>query len=223
MPYKWISQEEISLDWDLNPREMDIDHIRSLAKHMNDEGFHAKYPIVVYEIGDDMTDMREYGPQIYAAATGHHRLEASMLEDDEFPNLPLTEVYCEVKQGTRAQFVRQMLVDNFQHVPGFNFRVGKMPTRQELRKMRYQLLFFPDIFEKGDRLLAKEWGCGKATINRLRNEFIENLAGGPNGPPDHISEADLEQLQKICPSRFVYRFRWQEVSENCFETRFKLL
>ena len=134
---QWMNPNEIIADWKVNPRERDDDHIRSLAAHMNEVGYITKYPIVVYKL----TDAAD--PQGLYAATGHHRLAAATLESDEFPKLPLKEVFVEVLQGTRTEYFRRMLTDNFEHTPGFNRYIGKMPSRRELRTMRYRLMFFP--------------------------------------------------------------------------------
>ena len=175
-----------------DPRERDDDHIRALAAHMNEKGYDAKFPIVVYCF--------ENKDEVYHAATGHHRLAASLLKDDEFPNLPLPEVYCEIREGTHAEYARWMLIDNFQHTPGFNQTIGKTPTRKELQQMRFQLLYFPDIFAKGDRLLAKEWGCDHKTVGEVRNWFISKLTRGEIPQPDHITKTDIVQIKVIIES-----------------------
>ena len=82
MPFQWISQEQLIWDWDLNPREKDESHVRVIASHMNENGYDPKRPIIVYEFeGAEKVD------EFYRAATGHHRLEATLLRDVEFPNL----------------------------------------------------------------------------------------------------------------------------------------
>ena len=208
MAFQWLSQENIRVDWNLNPRERDDDHIRTIASHMNEKGYDAKFPIVVYQFKDEIEaeakahgiPVNLYCTEVYHAATGHHRLAASMLQDDEFPNLPLPEVYCEIREGTRSEYVRWMLIDNFQHTPGFNKNIGKMPTRKELQQMRFQLLYFPDVFAKGDRLLSKEWGCDHKTVGEVRSWFIAKLSDGENSPPDHVTETDIVQIKVIIES-----------------------
>ena len=203
MAFQWLSQDQIHVDWELNPREMDIEHIRSLAAHMNENGYDPKFPIIVYEnTTGSMAINNTNGDRIYHAATGHHRLEASLLQDDEFPNLPLDSVYVQIVEGSRQEYIRRMLIDNFQHVPGFNHRVGKMPTRTELRAMRYRLMFFPDVFEKGDRLLAKEWGCDGDTVGKMREAIISDVRNGnnprtSNAHAAHITDTDIEKIKQI--------------------------
>ena len=194
MPFQWISQEKLIWDWDLNPREKDESHVRVIASHMNENGYDPKRPIIVYEFeGADKVD------EFYRAATGHHRLEATLIRDVEFPNLPLAEVFVEIIKGTHAEYVRRMLIDNFQHLPGFNKGIGKMPDRLEIKAMRSRLLFFPDVFLQGDRLLAKNWGCDRDTVSKLREGFISEV----NNPNDFVDESsfhakgDFEKIQKI--------------------------
>ena len=188
MAYQWLSQELIHWDWELNPNDKHDDHIRALAKHMNENGYDPKFPVIVYpfETGEG-----------YRAATGHHRLEASLLEDEEFPNLPLSEVYVEIVEGDYKQYIRRMLVDNHQHVPGFNKYIGRTPTRTELRASRYRLMFFPDVFGKSNRLLAKEWGCDHKTVAEIRNCFEDKFSRGDFSPPAHVDEVDIEKIKKI--------------------------
>ena len=193
MAYKWMSQEQIDWNWELNPNDKHDDHIRALAKHMNNNGYDPKFPIIVYEIE---------GHDKYLAATGHHRLEASLLQDDEFPNLPLTEVYVEIVEGDYKQYIRRMLIDNHQHVPGFNKYIGRTPTRIELRTSRFRLMFFPDVFEKGDRLLAKEWGCDGDTVGKMREAIISDVRNGnnlrtSNAHAAHITDTDIEKIKQI--------------------------
>ena len=197
MAYTWLSPTNIVVDWKVNPREKDESHIHAIAAHMNENGVmmrsdrssFTKSPMLL------MTDS-------YYAATGHHRLAASQLKGDEFPNLPLDEVFCEILKGTRTEYYRRMLIDNLQHTPGFNREIGKMPTRQELRTMRYRLLFFPDNFVKGDRLLAKEWGCDREVVGKIRDAIIKDFGNGNN--PIHgnihasyVTDEDIEQIKQI--------------------------
>ena len=192
MSFVWKRQEELIWDWDLNPREKDESHVRALASHMNENGYDPKHPIIVYKF--------EGAEEIYYAATGHHRLEATLLRDVEFPNLPLSEVYVEIIEGTHSEYVRRMLIDNFQHTPGFNKNIGKIPTRKELQQMRFQLLFFPDVFEKGDRLLATGWGCDHKTVSEVRNWFISKLTRGETPQPDYVPDSDIEKIKEIIAS-----------------------
>ena len=196
MAYTWLSPTNIVVDWKVNPREKDESHIHAIAAHMNENGYDEKRPIIVYEITDAVDDGGYY------AATGHHRLAASQLEGDEFPNLPLDKVFCEILKGMRTEYYRRMLIDNLQHTPGFNSEIGKMPTRQELRTMRYRLLFFPDTFAKGDRLLAKEWGCDHKVVGKIRDAIIKDFGNGNN--PIHgnihasyVTDEDIEQIKQI--------------------------
>ena len=190
--FKWLNPNDIIADWDVNPREKDDDHIRSLASHMNEVGYIKEYPIVVYELLD-VGDGKHY------AATGHHRLAAAMLHSDEFPNLPLEHVFVDVLQGTRKDYFRRVLTDNFEHTPGFNRFIGKMPSRKELRTMRYRLMFFPDNFAKSDRLLAKEWGCDKDTIGRIRDEIIHQFRQEfiDENSWDFITSDDIQQIKML--------------------------
>ena len=196
MKYEWIAQYHIETRWDCNPRERDEDHIRAIAAHMNRDGYDKTQPIIIY----DITDRSKITNSLrYMAATGHHRIAASLLEDDEFPNLPLDKVYCEIRKGTYKDCYRFMLVENFQHTPEFNKSIGKMPTRDELRKMRSQLMLFPDIMAKGDRVLAKEWGCHRETVSKIRDEVIEKIEVDEIRPPAQAfgSFDEMKQLKAI--------------------------
>ena len=181
MPFQWISQEKLIWDWDLNPREKDESHVRVIASHMNENGYDPKRPIIVYKF--------EKVQEIYYAATGHHRLEASLLRDVEFPNLPLSEVFVELIEGTHAEYVRRMLIDNFQHTPGFNRISVKYLPAKNCSRCGFSLLFFPDVFEKGDRLLATGWGCDHKTVSEVRNWFISKLTRGDTPQPDHVPDS----------------------------------
>lgn len=188
MAYQWLTQDKIYVDWDLNPREKDMDHILALATHMNENGFDPKFPIIVYPL--------ETGEGSYRAATGHHRLEASLLEDEAFPNLPLGEVYVHICEGSYQEYVHRMFKDNFQHTPGFNYRIGKMPTRAELKAMRQRLFCFPDVFEKSNSRLAKEWGCSDKTVKGERDDFLLGFPGSLQ-TVKHVHPEDIEKIQDI--------------------------
>ena len=162
MNCEWIPLKEITWNWDLNPRERDEDHIRDLAVHLNRDGYNTEHPIIVFLIDDE-----------YFAATGHHRLEAADLyHADKYPNLPLKEVYCEVREGTWTDLFRCMHEDNFQHTPGYNKSLGKMPSRSDIRKMRTRLMFDPEIMGKGDRLVGSVWRCNHETVGAIRDAVI---------------------------------------------------
>ena len=188
--FQWLNPIEIVLDWSLNPRNRDKAHIRDIARHMNEVGYLEKFPIIVYHLGDK-----------FQCAAGAHRLEAAMLEDAEFEYLPLKEVYCDVRQGSKSDMIRSMLENNFQHTPGFNNGIGKMPSRNEVRDMRYRLLLYPDIFKKADRVLAKQWGCDHKTVGSLRKDIILKVLTGEFSPVDpkfsHIDAANLQEIEKI--------------------------
>ena len=123
-----------------------------------------------------------------------------MLKDDEFPNLPLSEVFVEIIEGTHSEYVRRMLTDNFQHVPGFNRGIGKIPSATELHKMRKGVMFFPDIFEKGDRLLVKTFGCDRSKVSHYRDMIIKEVQLADYQPPDHVTKTDIVQIKVIIES-----------------------
>ena len=187
---KWIDPSRIQKNWELNPRERDAAHIQNLAKHMNSGGYDKDFPIIVYNLEDSTWELP-------FAATGFHRLEAAMLKSDEFPHLPLKRVYAEVRDGTIDDLVKTMMLDNFRWDPGVNRRLGKMPTRNEVRAMRHRLLFIPSEFEKGDRMLASEWGCDHKTIGGLRDKLIEEVQGGDFSPPQFVNDTDISDILKI--------------------------
>ena len=188
--FKWIDPSRIQKNWELNPRERDAAHIQNLAKHMNSGGYDKDFPIIVYNLEDSAWELP-------FAATGFHRLEAAMLKSDEFPHLPLKRVYAEVRDGTIDDLVKTMMLDNFRWDPGVNRRLGKMPTRNEVRAMRHRLLFIPSEFEKGDRMLASEWGCDHKVVGRLRDKLIEEVQGGALTPPQFVNQTDISDILKI--------------------------
>ena len=188
--FKWIDPSRIQKNWELNPRERDEEHIQNLAKHMNSSGYDKDFPIIVYNLEDSAWELP-------FAATGFHRLEAAMLKSEDFPFLPLKRVYAEMRSGTIDDLVKTMMLDNFRWDPGVNRRLGKMPTRNEVRAMRHRLLFIPSEFEKGDRMLASEWGCDHKVVGRLREKLIEEVQGGALTPPQFVNDTDISDILKI--------------------------
>ena len=41
---KWLNPNDIVKDWSMNPRDRDEDHIRTIARHMNDNGYDHNFP-----------------------------------------------------------------------------------------------------------------------------------------------------------------------------------
>ena len=164
--YQWIETASIKLNWELNPRHPDDAHAKTLARHINANGYDTDFPVIVYGLPAKGT---------YFLATGYHRLTASQIKDDEFPNLPLEKIYCEVRKGTMDEVIHTMMTDNFQWSPEINSKLGKMPSRDEIHRMRYRLMLFPDTFRKGDRLLASEWSCSQTLIRAMREEVLRDL------------------------------------------------
>ena len=175
---------------------------------MNKVGYRTDFPLIVYHIN-----------KIFVAATGHHRIAAALTRDDEFPNLPLKEVFCEIRQGTMDDVIRTMMTDNFQWSPGINPKLGKMPSRAEIRNMRYRLMLFPDNFRKSERLLAQEWNCNHFTVGKIRDEILEGLSGGWKQPPPHFSDAAREEIECIIQRDMYVRYRRQGIPANeCVNT-----
>lgn len=60
-------------------------------------------------------------------------------------------------------------------------------------------MLFPDVFEKGDRLLGKEWGCDHKTVGKIRNVVIERIERGDISPPARIFEVEgaIQQIKEI--------------------------
>ena len=188
---KWLDPDLIVTNWDLNPRERDENHILAIAHHMNDNGYDDDFPIIVYHL--------EEGPHPSSnfAATGYHRLAAAMLKHSDYPNLPLKEVYVELRTGTMDDVVITMMTDNWQWSPSVNQSMGKMPSAFELRAMRYRLMLFPDNFKKSDRNLAKEWGCDKRAIGTIRGEIINRLQTDVRISIPYFTEAYREEILRI--------------------------
>ena len=183
---RFIQPQLIARHWDLNPREKDDAHVEAIAHHMNANGYDPDFPIIVYDVNGILT-----------AATGHHRLEAALLESPEYPNLPLSEVYCEIREGDMDAVIRTMMTDNFQWSPSSNAKIGKMPTRQEIRQMRYRLMLFPDNFEKSDRTLAELWNCHHQTVSNLRKDIIADLREGTHQQIPHFSKTARRKILAI--------------------------
>ena len=62
-------------------------------------------------------------------AADHHRLAAATQSDVLYPNLPLTEVWAELEDGTLDDVIRIMQEDNFRHDASVNASVGLPLTR----------------------------------------------------------------------------------------------
>ena len=188
---KWLDPDLIVTNWDLNPRERDENHILAIAHHMNDNGYDDDFPIIVYHL--------EEGPHPSSnfAATGYHRLAAAALKHSDYPNLPLKEVYVELRTGTMDDVVITMMTDNWQWSPSVNQSMGKMPSALELKAMRYRLMLFPDNFKKSDRNLAKEWSCDKRAIGAMRGEIVSKLQADVRISIPYFTEAYREEILRI--------------------------
>ena len=189
---KWLTPNSIVTNWDLNPRARDEEHILEIARHMNDNGYDDDFPVIVYNLED--------GPEHQSssfAATGYHRLAAAALKHSDFPNLPLKKVYVELRNGTMNDVVMTMMTDNWQWSPSTNRKVGKMPSADELRAMRYRLMLLPDNFRKADRLLAKEWNCGRTAIYNIREEIVDRLNRGTKLTIPYFTEIDRDEILRI--------------------------
>ena len=92
--YQWIETASIKLNWELNPRHPDDAHAKTLARHINANGYDTDFPVIVYGLPAKGT---------YFLATGYHRLTASQIKDDEFPNLPLKRF---IVKSAKAQWTR---------------------------------------------------------------------------------------------------------------------
>ena len=189
---KWLNPNDIVKDWSMNPRDRDEDHIRTIARHMNDNGYDHNFPVICYSITDGSVPN-----DIAFAATGFHRLDAAILEDGEFPDLPLKEVYCEMRTGTIDDVIVIMMTDNWQWSPASNSKVGKMPSTNEIRSMRYRLMLLPTNFIKSNYLLAKEWNCGETTVRSLRNKVVEDLKNNGDISIPYFTEAHRQELFSI--------------------------
>ena len=186
--YQWIETASIKLNWELNPRQPDDAHAKTIARHINANGYDTDFPVIVYGLPEKTT---------YFLATGYHRLTASQIKDDEFPNLPLEKIYCEVREGTIDDVIRTMMTDNFQWSPEMNPKLGKMPSREEIRNMRYRLMLFPDTFRKGDRLLASEWSCSQTLIRAMREEVLRDLETDGHISIPYFTDDAREEIHSI--------------------------
>ena len=189
---KWLDSDLIVTNWDLNPRERDENHILAIAHHMNDNGYDDDFPIIVYHLEEGPIH-----PSSNFAATGYHRLAAAALKHSDYPNLPLKEVYVELRTGTMDDVVITMMTDNWQWSPSVNQSMGKMPSALELKAMRYRLMLFPDNFKKSDRNLAKEWSCDKRAIGAMRGEIVSKLQADVRISIPYFTEAYREEILRI--------------------------
>ena len=189
---KWLDPDLIVTNWDLNPRERDENHILAIAHHMNDNGYDDDFPIIVYHLEEGSVH-----PSSNFAATGYHRLAAAALKHSDYPNLPLKEVYVELRTGTMDDVVITMMTDNWQWSPSVNQSMGKMPSALELKAMRYRLMLFPDNFKKSDRNLAKEWNCDKRAIGAMRGEIVSKLQADVRISIPYFTEAYREEILRI--------------------------
>lgn len=186
---KWINPNDIVKDWSMNPRDRDEDHIRTIARHMNENGYDHNFPIICYNITDGSVPN-----DVAFAATGFHRLDAATLEHGEFPDLPIKEVYCEMRTGTIDDVIVTMMTDNWQWSPASNSKVGKMPSTNEIRSMRYRLMLLPTNFIKSNYLLAKEWNCGETTVRSLRNKLVEDLKNNGDISIPYFTETHKQEI-----------------------------
>ena len=44
--YQWIEPQIIERNWNLNPRSPDNSHIKTIARHMHENGYDTDFPIV---------------------------------------------------------------------------------------------------------------------------------------------------------------------------------
>ena len=175
MSVELIKAASIITHWELN-RQKNERHVIALAGHMNEHGFDENYPLRVFVTANGDVHL----------AAGHHRLAAATLKgtiadpnnpdvqfsvDLVYPNLPLTEVWVDLRNGTLDDVVRVMQEDNFQHDPAVQSTVGLPLTREEKVQQCKQLLTFRSYYErpsKGD--LESVFGMNRTTIDRWKKE-----------------------------------------------------
>lgn len=190
-----------------NPRAFDEEHAVRLARSMNEVGI--KTPLVVYPV----EVMAEAGlvfegfatESAYVAATGWHRqwglrlssedLAAHAIEPDK---LPVSEVPCVVVRGTFSEFWTKMFTDNTQFVPGMNPGMGKMPTKDEIRRIFENLCLLPNYLQLSTSALAMLFKMAQATANAWREKVIAGIYDAAN--PYQLTDAYREQLQCVIES-----------------------
>lgn len=191
-----------------NPRAFDEEHAVKLARSMNDVGIRT--PIVVYP-AEVMTEsgvlvFEEFATEsAYVAATGWHRqwglrltAEALVARDIEPDILPVSEVPCEVVRGTFSEFWAKLFTDNTQFVPGMNPGMGKMPTKDEIRRIFENLCLLPNYLQLSTSALAMIFKMAQATANAWREKVIAGIYDVEN--PYQLTETYREELKTVIES-----------------------
>ena len=187
-----IESSQLRVHWDKNPRRRNETAIVNLARFINDIGFRKDRAIIAYAIE---------GESYLNIACGSHRFEGSQQISIEFPNLPLKEIWVEVREGTWEDFHEAMLLDNLQHDPESTSEIGYPLRREELQKIRINLLINPKFFIKADQLLEKEGIGARTTIQRIRGEVVTALQeDDPNNILPAIDRGVKDELLSIIKS-----------------------
>lgn len=188
-----------------NPREFDEEHAVTLARSMNADGIQT--PIVVFPTAVIADSVFEgfHTESAYVAATGWHRqwglrLTAAELaaRDIEPDTLPLSEVPCEVMHGTFSEFWAKLFTDNTQFVPGINPYMGKMPTRDEMRRIFEHLCLLPTYLEMSISALSGEFKIARGTADAWRAKVVEGILDTAN--PYQLTTAYRDRLHAIIES-----------------------
>ena len=190
-----------------NPRAFDEEHAIMLTRSMNEVGIRT--PIVVYP-AEVMTEagivFEGFATEsAYVAATGWHRqwglrltaedLAAHAIEPDI---LPVSEVPCVVVRGTFSEFWAKLFTDNTQFVPGMNPGMGKMPTKDEIRRIFENLCLLPNYLQLSTSALAGMFKMAQATANAWREKVIEGIYDAAN--PYQLTETYRDELRCIIES-----------------------
>ena len=191
-----------------NPREFDEEHALMLARSMNEVGIKTPFVVFPTEV------MTEAGlifegfttESAYVAATGWHRqwglrlTEAEMAVHEITPDtLPLSEVPCEVRRGPFSEFREKLFTDNTQFVPGINPDMGKMPTREALRRIFAGLCLLPNYLEMSTSALAGIFKMAQGTANAWREDVIKGILDEATNPYQ-LTSAHRETLRAVIES-----------------------
>ena len=190
-----------------NPREFDSEHAVTLARSMNAEGIQTPFVVFPAEIIAESGLVFEgfHTESAYVAATGWHRqwglrLTAAELaaRDIEPDKLPLSEVPCEIIHGTFSEFWAKLFTDNTRFVPGMNSQMGKMPTRDEIRRIFENLCLLPSYLELSTAALSGLFKMARGTADAWRAKVVEGILDAAN--PYQLTPAYREELCAVIAS-----------------------
>jgi len=195
-----VAVDRIEVNWSLN-RERNEDHVRAIARHMNERGFDKNYPVRVVKMESDGSFHLCAGFHRYAAAAGEHiGVGGGAFQADlTFTNLPLEKIWATITLGDFDDLIEIIQRDNFRHDPALDFRLGLALTQAEKKEQCLRLLLFPQNFKKDVRELGADFGVGKSTAGNWKSAVCERVL---EIAELQLSDEELLNLYSLTPARF---------------------